>query len=348
MNRWTFALILGLSVTALSPAALAVDFVLWHPHASGSALLLAVPRGMTPEQAALAYQAELARTGEFANVFTKTDSSGGDVASVPRYPKLPVGRFEPITADDSSHRTLLIGNTGSDLDATSKRIAAFAQPMLKNGLELIVLPPVGDVHVPDSEIAEFDTKLSELVSMAIDPGGADVDPATYGEAANGARNFNVRRDRSSQRLLRSLAKAHVFLLGICRGSQESAVALGQARLIQDIPSQYAGAIEHDNSWHDISVLETTHNLLRSIVGTDRIHVNSFHHQAVRFDAPVEGAELAARADDGITEAWELRNGRGLFLQFHPEFMDNVLGAKILKGAVEIKNRLWAGACSRVF
>jgi putative glutamine amidotransferase len=87
----------------------------------------------------------------------------------------------------------------------------------------------------------------------------------------------------------------------------------------------------------VSVLSTATSLL----------VNSYHHQAVIFR---EGGplEIAARSADGVTEATEFKNGRGLLLQFHPELMDNDLGFEIIKKAVSVKDRALPLRCSRTF
>jgi putative glutamine amidotransferase len=54
---------------------------------------------------------------------------------------------------------------------------------------------------------------------------------------------------------------------------------------------------------------------------------------------------------GLGTVWlatELKNGRGLLLQFHPELMGNELGALIIKKALHQKNKVLAPFCGRVF
>jgi len=60
-------------------------------------------------------------------------------------------------------------------------------------------------------------------------------------------------------------------------------------------------------------------VLRGIAGTDRIQVNSLHHQGVRELGP--GLIEEARADDGLIEAFRVRDARGfaLAVQWHPEW-----------------------------
>ena len=136
-------------------------------------------------------------------------------------------------------------------------------------------------------------------------------------------------------------------MGICRGSQIASVALGY-ELIQDIPFHLENDIGHSDTWHDIHLLPTTHSILKETASkSDTLYVNSLHHQSVKFK---EGGplEIAARSDDGITEATEFKNGRGLLLQFHPELMENNLGYQILSQVINTKNRLMPQVCSQVF
>jgi putative glutamine amidotransferase len=86
------------------------------------------------------------------------------------------------------------------------------------------------------------------------------------------------------------------ILAICRGHQVLNVATG-GTLVQDIPSQLPGAGAHDpdaERWetaHEVLVLPGTR--LREILGSERIAVNSFHHQAVKDLG--QGLVLSARA-----------------------------------------------------
>jgi putative glutamine amidotransferase len=71
---------------------------------------------------------------------------------------------------------------------------------------------------------------------------------------------------------------------IYRGHQVLNVATGGTR-VQDIPSQLPGARAHDpdtERWetaHEVLVLPGTR--LREILGSERVAVNSFHHQVVK-------------------------------------------------------------------
>jgi putative glutamine amidotransferase len=101
------------------------------------------------------------------------------------------------------------------------------------------------------------------------------------------------------------------VLGICRGMQVMAAALG-GTLWQDIRKQTA--IDHGYVTHPVIVREGT--FLSPLLG-ERCDVNSTHHQAVR-TLPTRFM-VTAVAPDGIIEAMQATDGRRLYaVQFHPE------------------------------
>lgn len=155
------------------------------------------------------------------------------------------------------------------------------------------------------------------------PGGADVDPALYGETPH-AKTYGIDAPRDAVEL--TLARWTVAddrpLLGICRGHQVINVALGGS-LVQDIPSQVTTTLTHDqadelprtNRLHEVAIDPTSR--LAAILGTTRVQVNSLHHQAVAQPAPV--AVITAHAPDGVIEALEIPDKRfAVSVQWHPE------------------------------
>lgn len=154
-------------------------------------------------------------------------------------------------------------------------------------------------------------------------GGADVDPACYGEAPHPKLGeVDGPRDRVELALTRWALADGLPILAICRGIQVLNVAAG-GTLYQDIASQVDGAIEHtyypdnprDLIAHPVTIEPDSR--LAAILGSTTLGVNSLHHQAVRDVAP--GFAVTARAPDGLVEAIEgVDHPFALGVQWHPE------------------------------
>ena len=157
------------------------------------------------------------------------------------------------------------------------------------------------------------------------PGGGDVRPSIYGEAAHPAFSAaEAGRDEYELELARRAMEADVPLLAICRGIQVLNVARG-GTLVQDIRDQLPEALNHSVKEpphaiaHDVWVTEGTllGRLLADRLQGDTSRVNSRHHQAVR--AVGEGLLISATAPDGVIEAIEDPARRFcLGVQWHPE------------------------------
>jgi putative glutamine amidotransferase len=170
----------------------------------------------------------------------------------------------------------------------------------------------------------------DRVDALVLSGGADIDPAHYGEKPHPTvTQVHVERDAFELALCREALRRDLPTLAICRGHQLLNVATG-GTLIQDIPSQVVAAIDHDPDvarWeccHEVEVVPGTR--LRAILGRDRVAVNSFHHQAVKELG--HGLVPSARGSgDGIIEGMEMPDRRFMIgVQWHPEsFWDRPQG-----------------------
>ena len=117
------------------------------------------------------------------------------------------------------------------------------------------------------------------------------------------------------------------VFGICRGFQLLNIYLG-GTLFQDILTQRKDSImhrdtkEYDQLTHDIDVVDG--NLLHKLSGSNRLHVNSVHHQAI--NAVADKLDIMAMCtEDGVIEALSYRNspdGKVMGVQWHPEFFYN--------------------------
>ena len=152
-------------------------------------------------------------------------------------------------------------------------------------------------------------------------GGGDVDPALFGQWQRPAcGSITPPRDAHELALARLLVQERKPVLGICRGVQVLNVALG-GTLYQDIDTEVPSEhIAHRQKQpfsyasHPVDVVPGT--LLHRVLGTERVMVNSLHHQAIHRP----GAwKVCALAPDGLSEAAELP-GHPFFLgvQWHPE------------------------------
>ena len=153
-------------------------------------------------------------------------------------------------------------------------------------------------------------------------GGHDVDPSVYGEEAlNGTVLCCKARDNMERLVLEDAMQKDKPILGICRGIQLINALLG-GTLYQDLPTQHPSDIDHhqtppyDVPVHDVFIKKDSP--LYDCLGSDRISVNSYHHQAVKDVAPC--LEVMAESEDGIVEALYKPSYSFLWaVQWHPEF-----------------------------
>jgi len=159
-------------------------------------------------------------------------------------------------------------------------------------------------------------------------GGGDVAPSRYGEAAHATvEEAEPGRDEFEIALVTAARARHLPIFAICRGVQVLNVACG-GTLVQDIPSQLAGAGPHsftvppNDSYslaHEVWVDKDSllSKLMKDRLVDESVEVNSRHHQAVKGVAP--GFKVTATAPDGVIEAIEDPAASFcLGVQWHPE------------------------------
>lgn len=327
---------LGLVFSLSAPAANHIEIYEWHPGESLAPLILPVKPNETPTEAATRYLRELGRQPDLMELF------GGHV------PNLNRSEFKKLENSNLESRALLIANLPKDYGPTSLRVQKFTEIFKKAQHDSFILPINANLGLTTAETADFHSQIADRFPFLVAMGGDDVDPLLYNEDHTLTKLTVPFRDRYEANLIKNyVQKAKGFLLGVCRGSQLSAVALGY-KLVQDIPTLVEKGIPHGDHWHDIRIHETPHNVLKTLADSQgRLRVNSLHHQSVRFSGTGPLA-LAATSEDGVTEATEFKNGKGLLLQFHPELMNNLLGERILHHIVLQKTRMVPARCDRVF
>ncbi len=168
--------------------------------------------------------------------------------------------------------------------------------------------------------------LYELAGGVMLTGGADVDPALFGEAPHEkTAGIDPDRDRAECLLARWAVADDKPLFGICRGIQSLNVALGGS-LIQDIPSQWPTPVRHNGHYDGAARDEVLHTVrvepgsrVAQMLTASEVGVNSFHHQAVKRVA--QGFVVTSRANDGVIESIEMPGKRFVVgVQWHPEEM----------------------------
>ncbi len=178
--------------------------------------------------------------------------------------------------------------------------------------------PIALPHEPEMAQAYLDG----IDALVVTGGAFDVDPALYG---GGAKHPTVktkdRRTAFEWAATQGALARDLPVLGICGGQQLLHVVLG-GTLIQHIPEAIKAPLAHeqpnprDEAGHEVEIVRGT--LLHRIVETDRLDVNSAHHQAAK-DVPPD-VVVDAKAPDGVIEGIEAPRFRFcLGVQWHPEF-----------------------------
>jgi len=179
----------------------------------------------------------------------------------------------------------------------------------------VLLPPVtGD-----------GAALLDRIDALILSGGGDVDPTRYGGAHHETvYGLDQMRDEFEIDLARSASERRLPTLCICRGMQVMNVALG-GTLIEDIPWRLPRSLTHFADGEAAGVPQhlveiSAGSATAKVLGSDRLEVNSIHHQSVDVVAPTLTA--VGHAPDGVVEAIEPRDDRWAMwaVQWHPEYL----------------------------
>jgi putative glutamine amidotransferase len=205
-----------------------------------------------------------------------------------------------------------------------------------NGGIPIILPYINE------EIALETLPLCDGIILS---GGEDVDPQFYGEDPHPQLGPTIpERDIAEIVIAKYALENNIPLLAICRGIQILNVALG-GTLIQDIPCQVNEPIQHsqivnrsrDTHWVNIE----NDSKLFQLLGSERVRVNSLHHQSIGRIA--SELRVVARSSDGVVEAVEYvyPSTFTIGVQWHPESMAstnaqmNNLFAEFIKSSLKV-------------
>ena len=209
----------------------------------------------------------------------------------------------------------LIGITGNFDEGTLKLLPGYFRSIEAAGGLAVVIPPRPTC---DGDTAALLDRLDGLLLS----GGADINPLYTGEDPVPAlHGINSERDRFELGLVRLAYDRQIPMLGICRGIQLLAAALG-GTVLQDLATALPGTslVKHSQdaprstATHFVTAEEGS--LVERLLGK-RFAVNSFHHQAVGDPGPL--FRVTARSADGVVEAMESTEMKSVMgVQWHPE------------------------------
>ncbi len=210
----------------------------------------------------------------------------------------------------------------------------------KKYLDAVRLAGCQGFIVPSLDAADFDDVLDAADGVFLTGSPSNVHPSNFGEPVHNAElPLDVMRDDWTLALIPKILARGIPLFAICRGFQETNVALGGSlyQAVQEVPGRHdhraAKGAPADVQYalaHPIHIVPG--GALAAIVGTEPIQVNSVHGQGVNRLA--DGLRVEARAPDGLVEAFTVEAARGfnLCVQWHPEWQaaNNPVSMQLLK------------------
>ena len=245
------------------------------------------------------------------------------------YSRFPEAEYQPV-----------IGITGNYEDNICKLSHGYFQSVVEAGGVPMIIPPVEDANTLVNTLDRIDALILS--------GGGDINPLFGGdEPSPRLRGINQKRDLPELMITRLAYNRQIPILGICRGIQALAVALG-GKVAQDISIQanvkHSQDADRAEQTHSIKIAEDS--ILHSLYGEEKIYVNSFHHQAVKDTG--DKFRVVAKSSDGIIEAMESSEYKSIIgVQWHPECLEDgmplfrwlVEEAKAFRSANELHDRV---------
>ena len=181
-------------------------------------------------------------------------------------------------------------------------------------------------------------QIVEMLDGLLAPGGHDIALLLYGEEElEVCGKYTRYEDEYDMELIKEAVAQGKPVFAICRGMQVVNALYG-GTLYQDIPTQYSREIIHtrinpeEENFHIVTIEKDSH--LAKVLGqTEKVLVNTSHHQAVKDVAT--GFKVTAKAPDGTIEAMENEDASVLCVQWHPERMQDMeMYRKLMKDFVD--------------
>ena len=201
-------------------------------------------------------------------------------------------------------------------EPTWKTFGRYVEAVQRAGGEAVLIDPRADADERAQAFAGMDALLL--------PGGADLDPARYGQPPHPATVTEAGRDDLEASAWRAARDRGLPVLGVCRGMQAINVFTGGA-LVQHVDGHDSPLYPSPDA-HPHAVRLVAGSRLAGILGLAKdgaadIEVNTYHHQAIRPDELGDGLAVAGTTLDGSqVEAFEAADpDEWVFgVQNHPE------------------------------
>ena len=225
-----------------------------------------------------------------------------------------------------AQRKPVIGITGNYGEQNCKLAEGYYKSVRQAGGVPVIIPPLADTDSIVNTLEHIDGLLLS--------GGADFNPLYCGEEPSPhLHGINSERDLPELLITQLAYNRQMPMLGICRGMQTLAMALG-GKVAQDIGEEnpdvrlvkhsqdadrseptHSVTVETDSTLYDI--YKEADGITNFNAQTSKLYVNSMHHQAVSDTG--ERFRMTARAADGVIEAMESREFKSVMgVQWHPE------------------------------
>ena len=210
----------------------------------------------------------------------------------------------------------------------------------KKYLDAVRLAGALPLIVPSAEPDELDALLDLADGVRLTGSPSNVHPGHFGETGHDLTlPLDPVRDAWTLPLIPKAIQRGMPLMAICRGFQETNVALGGT--LHQAVQEVSGLNDHRARSDDpvevqYGLSHPVHvqpgGVLARVLGTDDVYVNSVHGQGVCRLA--EGLRVEALAPDGLVEAFSAVDSRGFVLgvQWHPEWQaaDNPVSLAMLR------------------
>ncbi len=202
--------------------------------------------------------------------------------------------------------------------------------------------------IPNADEVELEALLAIADGVFLTGSPSNVHPSHFDEdVLDLSLPLDPARDAWTLPLIRRALAMGLPLFTVCRGTQETNVALGGS--LHQAVHQVDGKRDHRADYtkpvavqygaaHEVIV--EPGGVLEKVVGLAKFDVNSVHGQGVNRLA--DGLRVEARAPDGIVEAFSARDAKGftLCVQWHPEWQaaGNPVSMKMLEAFGEACRR----------